>query len=96
MGKRWKAFFSFLVSAALFAPFVIILENKSEALCKKPLILRVQLAIRKSYTENIDPQKIMDGIFLEKWGIWTIKNGNLYLLSKSLYTKTIFCFDVKI
>ena len=34
----------------------------------------------------------MDGILLEKWGIRTIKNGNLYLLSKSLYTKTIFCF----
>ena len=53
-GGRWKTFFSFLVSAALFLSFALILENKSEALSRKSVILRVQLAIRKSF-ENITP-----------------------------------------
>ena len=53
-GGRWKAFFSFLVSAALFLSFALILENKSEALSRKSVILRVQIAIRKSF-ENITP-----------------------------------------
>ena len=53
-GQRWKDVFSSLVSAALFPPFVIILENKLDALGRKSLILRVQLAIQKS-SENMDP-----------------------------------------
>ena len=58
----------FLVSVALFPPYAIILENKSEALGRKSIILRMHLAIRKS-SENIDPWKNMDGMLLEKWGI---------------------------
>ena len=54
IGQRWKVFFSFLVGAALFPPFSLILENKSEAAGRKSLILKAQLAIRKSF-ENIDP-----------------------------------------
>ena len=88
-------FFSFLASAALFPPFAIIPGNKSQAVDRKSLFLRVQLAIQKS-SKNISPQKILNGILLEKWRISTIKNENLSLLLKSLYTKTIFCFGVKI
>ena len=87
MSNDEKPFFSCLISVVLLPPCVIILENKSDALGIKSLILIVQLISRRS-SENIDPYKIVDGILLEKWGIQTIKNGNLSLLSKSLYTKT--------
>ena len=77
-----------LFSVALLPPCAIILESKSNALGIKSLIFRVHLATRTSF-ENTDPQKIADGILLHKQGIRTIKNGNLSLLSKSLYAKTL-------
>ena len=46
--------FSFLARAALFPPFAIIPGNKSQAVGRKSLFLRVQLAIQKSST-NISP-----------------------------------------
>ena len=54
LGKFGRPFLVFLASAALFPPFAIIPENKSEAVGRKSLFLRLQLAIRKS-SENIDP-----------------------------------------
>ena len=36
----------------------------------------------------MDPEEIVDGILLEKWGIRTINNENLSPLSRGLYTKT--------
>ena len=42
-------------------------------------------------SENIDPCKAKNGILLEIWGIRTTKNGNLFLLSKGLYTNTLSC-----
>ena len=84
-----------LVSAALFPSCTIILGNKSETLCVQFLVLREYLAILRS-SENIDPEEIVDGILLDKWGIRTINNGNLSRLTKNLYTKTVFHFDVKI
>ena len=76
-----------LISAALFPPEAIILESKSEAQGIKSYVLRGHLAIQRS-SENIDPEEIVDGILLDKWGIRTINNENLSLLSKGLYTKT--------
>ena len=46
------------------------------------------LAIWKS-SKNIDPRKVENCILLEILGIRTIKNRNLFLLSKSLYTNTL-------
>ena len=69
----------------LFPPCDTILENNSDALGIKSLILRVYLAIQRS-SENIDPIKI------DKYGIQTIKNGNVSLLSlykKNLYSKIL-------
>lgn len=40
-----KGFFSFLVSVDLFLPYVIILENKSDAVGIKSLILRKHRAL---------------------------------------------------
>lgn len=34
-------------------------------------------------SKYIDLQKVLRGILLDIWNIRTIKNGNLYLLSKS-------------
>ena len=48
------ALFNFLASAALFPPFAIIPENKSQAVGRNSLFLRVQLAIRKN-SKNISP-----------------------------------------
>ena len=62
----------------------MILENKSEALRIKFLVLRENFAILRS-SENIDPEEIVDGILLDKLGIRTINNGNLFLLTKNLY-----------
>ena len=73
----------------------MILENKSEALGIKFLVLRWDFVILRS-SENIDLAEIVDGILLDKWGLRTINNRNLSLLTKSLYTKTAFYFDVKI
>ena len=53
----------------------------------KSYVLRGHLAIQRG-SENIDPQEIVDGILLEKWGIRTINNENSSLLSKGLHTKT--------
>ena len=78
-----KGLFSCLVRVALLSPCAIILENKSEALGIKSLVLREHLVIRRS-SENIGPEENVDGILLDKWGIRTINNGNLSLLSKSL------------
>ena len=64
--NRWvtiKSFFSCLISVALFPSYAVILENISDALGIKSLILRVHLAMRRS-SENIDPQKIVDGMLL--------------------------------
>ena len=41
-------------------------------------------------------EEIADGILLDQWGIQTMNNGNLSLLSKSSYMKIVLCFDVKI
>ena len=90
-----KTVFSCLVRVALFPSCTIILENKLEALGTQFLVLREHLAILRS-SENIDPEAIVDGMLLDKWGIRTINNGNLSRLTKSLYTKTVFYFDVKI
>ena len=49
-----KGFFSCLVSVDLFLPYVIILENKSDAVGIKSLILRKHRALRRS-SENINP-----------------------------------------
>ena len=49
-----KDIFSCLVSVDLFLPYVIILENKSDAVGIKSLVLRVHCALRKSF-ENINP-----------------------------------------
>ena len=76
-----------LVSAVLFPPQTIILESKSEAQGIKSYVLRGHLAIQRS-SENIDLEEIVDGILHDKWGIRTINNENLSLLSKGLYTKT--------
>ena len=64
----------------------MIFENKSECLGIKSSVLREHLAIQRS-SENIDPEEIVDSILLDKWGIRTINNENLSLLSKGLYTK---------
>ena len=77
-----KHFFSCLVSAVLFLACAIILENKSDALGIKLLILQVHLPIQRS-SGNIDPQKIVDCILLENCGMQTIKDGHLSLLSKN-------------
>ena len=58
----------------------------SEAQGIKPYVLRGHFAIQSIF-ENIYPEEILDGILLDKWGIWTINNENLSLLSKGLYTK---------
>ena len=55
----------------------------------------MHLVIRRS-SENIDSWEIEDGILIDKWDIQTTKDGNLSLLPKSVYTKTIFYFDIKI
>ena len=49
----------------------------------------MHLASRIS-SKNIDPYKTLNGIgiLLHIWRIGTIKNDNVSLLSKSLYTKT--------
>ena len=60
----------------------------------KSSVLRERLATRRS-SENTDPGEIVDGILLEKRAIRAINNGNLFLLSKSLYTKIAFYFDFK-
>ena len=44
------------------------------------------LAIQRS-SEIIDLEEIADGILYDKWGIWTINNESLSLLSKGSYTK---------
>ena len=59
--------------------------------------LTVHRAIRRN-SGNIEPQNIDDGIFLDRQAIRTIKKGNLYLLSKNLYTgwskkSALFCFS---
>ena len=36
----------------------------------------------------MDPEEIVDGILLDKWGIWTINNEHLSLLSKGSYMET--------
>ena len=78
----------------LFPPCDTILENNSDALGIKSLILRVYLAIQRS-SENIDPIKI------DKYGIQTIKNGNVSLLSlyKKIYIQKYYllfwCQDLK-
>ena len=63
------------------------MESKSEAQGINSFALRGHLAIQRN-SENIDPEEIVDGILLDKWGIRTINNENLSLLSKGLYTKT--------
>ena len=60
----------------------------------KSSVLRERLATRRS-SENTDTGEIVDGILLEKRAIRAINNGNLFLLSKSLYTKIDFYFDFK-
>ena len=45
------------------------------------------LAIRR-ISKNIDPQKTLDGILLNKWERME-KNGNLSIVLKSLFTKTL-------
>ena len=60
----------------------------------KSSVLRERLATRRS-SANADPEEIVDGILLEKRAIRAINNGNLFLLSKSLYTKIDFYFDFK-
>ena len=60
----------------------------------KSSVLREHLATRRS-SANTDPEEIVDGILLEKRAIRAINNGNLFLLSKSLYTKIDFYFDFK-
>ena len=62
-----KGIFCCLVSA-LFPPCAIILENESDALDIKWLIIRLHLAIPKS-SEKTDPYKFVDSILLDKWGI---------------------------
>ena len=91
----FQVFCSCLVSARLFPPCAIIYENKSEALVIKLSVLRKNLAIQRS-SKNVDPEEIVDGILLDKWGICTVKDGNLSLSSKSSYMKIVFDFDVKI
>ena len=44
--------------------------------------------------EQMEPQKLVDIILLDKWGIQTIKCGNLSHLSKSLYTKILFSIKI--
>ena len=51
------------------------------------LFKEVHLVNQRS-SENIGPQEIVDGILLEKWGIRTLNNGNLFLLSAGLNPKT--------
>ena len=51
------------------------------------MFLESILSFKKS-SEKIDPEEIADCILLDKWGIQTINNENLSLLSKGLYTKT--------
>ena len=87
-------FCCFLVSAALFSPCTIIIENKSKDLGIKLSDFREHLTIRK-IPQNSDPEEVVYGIMLGKWGIWAANNGNLSLLSKISYTKTVFYFDVK-
>ena len=87
-------FCCFLVSAALFSPCAIIIENKSEDLGIKLSDFREHLTIRK-ISQNLDPEEVVYDIMLGKWGIWAANNGNLSLLSKVSYTKTVFYFDVK-
>ena len=48
------AFFSFSASAALFRPFAIIPEKKSQAVGRNSLFLRIQLAIQKN-SKNMSP-----------------------------------------
>ena len=59
-------------------------EHKSDALGITSLTFRrVHASIERS-SENMDPQKIIEGILFDKWEIGNIKNGNKSLLSKSL------------
>ena len=60
----------------------------------KSSVLRERLATRRS-SENTDPEEIVDGILLEKRAIRAINNGNLFLLSKNLYTKIASYLDFK-
>ena len=43
----------------------------------KSYVVRGHLAIQRS-SENVDPEEIVDGILLNKWGIRTI-NNKIYL-----------------
>ena len=52
----------------------------------KPLCLKVHVAMRRK-SGNMEPYKISDGIFVGRWSVCTINNGNLSLLSKSVYKK---------
>ena len=63
------------------------MESKSEAQGINSYVLRGHLASQRS-SENIDPEEIVNGILLDKWGIRTINNENLSLLPRGLYTKT--------
>ena len=60
----------------------------------KSSVPRERLATRRS-SENTDPEEIVDGILLEKRAIRAINNGNLFLLSKNLYTKIASYLDFK-
>ena len=86
MGNAEKSF------AAQFPPCATILENKSKALGIKLSFLREHLAIQRS-SENIDPEEIVDGILLDKWGIRPVSNGNLSLLSKKIIYQKRYSID---
>ena len=73
---------------ALFPPFVIILAYNWDALGTKSVSLSVHQTIGMN-SGNIEPQNIDDGILVDRQGIRTIKKGNLFLLSKSLYTNIL-------
>ena len=63
------------------------MKKKSEAQGIKSYVLSGHLAIQRS-SENVDPNEIVDGILLDKWGIQTTNNENLSLLWNGLCTKT--------
>ena len=85
-----NVFFSCLVQSVLLYFRLVLSFSKRNIynIVIKSLILRVHLTIRRS-SENIEPQKIVDVMLLDKWGTRAIKNGNLPLMSNSLYTKTL-------
>ena len=69
----------------------MLLFLKKDALGIKSLIFKTHLP-RQISSENNDPQKIGDGVWLDMLSICAINNRGLFLLSESLNMKILYSF----